>query len=82
MTTNRRSRIIDVVVGGIVGAIVGAIIAVNIVIYLGPDDGYESSPNDVFGQSALVGTIALAALLAGPIIGVLVARRVRDRRDT
>lgn len=82
MTTKGRSWIIDVVVGGIIGAIVGAVIAVNVVIYAGPDEGYESSLSDVFDHNAVVGTAALAVLVAGPIAGVVIARRTSSRRKT
>jgi len=61
--------------GFAVGSIVGAIVAVNIVIYAGPDSGYQSSIGDVFRHSAPVGVLAVAALVAGPVLGVMIARR-------
>lgn len=71
--------IIDLVIGGFVGLLIGAIVAVNIVIFLGPDEGYEASMNDVFADNPLVGVLALAALVGGPAYGVLLARRRRRR---
>lgn len=80
MTPQRRSWILDVVVGGLVGLVIAAIVAVNLVITAGPDQGYESSLGDVFDHSLVLGFLTLAVLIAGPIIGVVVARRVRSRR--
>lgn len=78
---NNRRRMIDTITGVIGGGIVGAIVAVNIVIYAGPDDGYESSIDDVFRHNVLIGVVTVAALIAGPILGVVVARRLRTRRS-
>lgn len=75
-----RGWIIDIVVGGIVGSIVGAIVAVNIVIYSGIDNGYEATLGDVFDQYPIVGVIAVAILLLGPLVGIGVARFLRGRR--
>lgn len=71
-------RAIDTALGVIVGGIVGFIVAVNVVIYAGPDSGYESSVDDVFRHSPLTGLVAATALLGGPIIGVVIVRR-RER---
>lgn len=65
------------IVGVVVGFVVGAIVAVNVVIYSGIDRGYEASPSDVFSQNPVAGILALAALIAGPVTGVYLARRVR-----
>jgi len=76
----RRRRLVALlvtIVGVVIGFGVGAIAAVNIVIYSGIDRGYEASPSDVFSQSPVVGILALAALVAGPITGAYLARRVR-----
>ena len=63
----RRGRLIDIVGGALLGGIVGAIAAVNFVIFLGPDAGYESSIRDVFADSVVVGilTVARTARRAG-----------------
>ncbi len=67
------------VAGGVVGAIVGAIVAVNVVIYAGPDTGYQSSIGDVFEHDVFVGFLTVTVLLAGPVTGVVIARRRRKR---
>lgn len=70
----------DGVVGGIVGGVIGAIVAVNVVIYAGIEGGYEASIPDVFRENTLVGVVTVAILVAGPVLGVVVARRRRRRR--
>lgn len=76
----RRGWLVDLLVGGIVGGVVGAIVAVNFVIYVGIDRGYEASIPDVFQQNVLAGIVTVAILVAGPVAGVVVARRLRARR--
>lgn len=68
-------RLRDTVVGGLVGAVVGAIVAVNVVIHTGVDRGYEASLPEVFRHSPVVGTVTVVILLAGPMVGAVVARR-------
>lgn len=87
MTTNiaekshgRRSRLIDIVAGGIGGGVVGAVIAVNVVIYSGIERGYEATIPEVFRENVFVGFVVVAILVAGPLIGVWAARRVRRQR--
>ena len=63
------------------GGIVGAIVAWNIAIYLGVPGGYEAGIGDVFAHSPLVGVLWLAALIAGPMVGVFVARNQRHKRE-
>ena len=65
--------------GAILGFIVGAIVAVNLVITAGVDRGYEASLAEVFGESAVLGVAVLAILVAGPIVGVYAARRIRRK---
>ncbi len=69
--------IIDVVGGGFVGILIGAIVAVNIVIFLGPEEGYEADLYEVFSDSPLVGMLALGALVGGPAFGIVLVRRLR-----
>jgi len=69
-----------VVVGGLVGGVVGAIVAVNLVIFAGIDGGYEASLPEVFEQSPLTGFGAVLVLVAGPVLGVIVARSMRRHR--
>lgn len=80
MVDRRRVWLVDAVVGGIVGGVVGAIVAVNFVIYVGIDRGYEASIADVFGQNMLAGIVTVTVLVAGPVLGVVVARRLRRKR--
>ena len=65
--------------GAILGFIVGAIVAVNVVITAGVDRGYEASLAEVFEESAVLGVAVLAILVAGPIVGVYAARRIRQK---
>ena len=71
---------VDVLVGGLIGAIVGAIVSVNIVIYSGVERGYQASPSEVFSHSPLVGMLSVLTFSAGPVAGILVARRQRRNR--
>jgi len=73
----RRGWVVDIVVGGIIGAICSAIVAVNFVIWVGPDQGYQSSIGDVFEHNLATGIVTVAILAAGPVLGVFVARRQR-----
>lgn len=75
MSMTRRRLAIRVVFGSVVGLVVGAIASVNVVIFGGIEDGYEASATEVFEQNALVGFIALVVLVAGPVIGVIIALR-------
>lgn len=71
---------IDLLVGGGVGVVVGWIVALNVMIYSGTDRGYETSLPAIFDQQPLVGFIVVGLVVAGPIIGVAMARRLRSRR--
>lgn len=73
MTTRR--RVVRVVFGALVGFIVGAIVAVNFVIAVGFDTGYESTIPEVFDQNLLVGMVTVLILAAGPVLGVIIAMR-------
>lgn len=75
-----RGWLVDLLAGGIAGGVVGAIVAVNIVIFAGIDRGYEATIPEVFRENAAVGVLAVAVLVAGPILGVLTARAIRRRR--
>lgn len=72
---------VDLVAGGIVGGVAGAIVAVNFVIYAGIERGYEATVPEVFRQSVVAGVITVAILVAGPAVGVWIARRLRRRRQ-
>ncbi|NND03867.1 MAG: hypothetical protein HKN91_13885 [Acidimicrobiia bacterium] len=76
-----REWLIDLLIGGILGGIAGAIVAVNVVIFSGIEDGYEASIPDVFRQNLFVGIVTVGILVAGPIVGVGVRRRMRARSN-
>jgi hypothetical protein len=59
----------------LVGGLLSVVVAVNLVIYLGVEGGYESTLGDVFAHSPLTGILVVGVLAAGPVIGVIVARR-------
>lgn len=71
---------VDIVTGALAGGVIAAVVAVNIVIYSGIERGYEATIPEVFRQSPIVGITTVAILAAGPILGVLAARRIRHRR--
>lgn len=75
-----RGWLIDLLVGGVTGGLAGAVVAVNVVIYSGIEDGYQASLSEVFEQNVAVGIVTVAILLAGPILGVVTARRLRRKR--
>jgi hypothetical protein len=75
-----RAWLVDLAVGGLVGGLVGAVAAVNLVIYTGIDQGYEASLVEVFEYSLIAGIVVVLVLLAGPVVGVVTARRLRRRR--
>ena len=80
MHPTTRGWIIDVSLGGLIGGVLGAIVAVNVVILSGIETGYESTVPEVFAYHPLLGTVVVAILVAGPLSGVLLARRARTVR--
>lgn len=66
-------------IGAVVGFVVGAVVALNLVIFSGIESGYESGLGDVFAYSPVLGTATVTVLVAGPILGILVARRTSRR---
>jgi hypothetical protein len=81
MRATTRDWTADVLVGGAVGLIVGAIVAINVVIASGVASGYEAGLDEVFDHSVVAGILTIAVLAAGPITGVVIARRLRRRRE-
>lgn len=81
MQPNTRGWIVDICIGGLIGGVLGAIVAVNVVIFSGIDRGYQSGITEVFDYNALLGVLVISILLAGPILGVRLARRARAIRD-
>ncbi|HEU4895743.1 MAG TPA: hypothetical protein VFT85_07885 [Acidimicrobiia bacterium] len=72
---------IDLAVGGLCGLIAGAIVAVNLIIFMGVEGGYEAGVGDVFSHSILLGILVISVLVAGPLCAVAYARLLRRRRD-
>lgn len=72
-----RGWLLDLVAGGLIGGLVGAIAAVNFVIYAGIEQGYEANLVEVFQHSRIAGIATVTILLAGPVLGVFAARRLR-----
>ena len=74
--TRTSTRWVAAVVGGIVGFVVGAIVAVNVMIFGGAPDGYQTSIADLFSHSPVLGVVVVAIFLAGPVVGVVLGLRV------
>lgn len=49
-------------------------------IYTGIEKGYEASLVEVFQHSLIAGIVTVMILVAGPVLGVLTARRLRRKR--
>ena len=77
----RSGWLVDVVVGGVAGGLVAVIVAMNLMIYLGPASGYETSLDQLFSHSLPAGLLVVVVLLTGPALGVLLARRRRRHRQ-
>jgi len=75
----KRERVIDLVFGLVGGAAVGAIVAVNLIITVGI--GYDVSLPEVYRANLLVGIITTIILVAGPILGVALMRKLRRDRN-
>jgi len=74
MTTSRSGWLVDVLVGGAAGGLVAVVVALNLMIYLGPESGYETSLGELFAQSLPAGILVIVVLVAGPVLGVVSAR--------
>lgn len=60
---------------------VAGIMAVNLIIYLGVESGYEAGLGDVFGHSVVLGIVAISVLVSGPVLGVTYLGRRGRHRD-
>lgn len=78
----RKAWMLDILIGGISGGLIGAVVAVNVVIYAGIERGYEATIPEVFRESVLVGSVVVAILVGGPLVGVWIARRLRRQRTS
>lgn len=76
-----RGWFVDLVVGGLAGLVIAWIVAVNLVIYLGVEGGYQAGPGDVFGHSVVLGIVVIGLVAAGLVLGVMYMRRQRQQRD-
>lgn len=76
-----RGWLVDLVVGGLGGLVIAWVVAVNLVIYLGVEGGYQAGPGDVFEHSWILGIVVVAVLSAGPVLAVSYMRRQRRQRD-
>lgn len=76
-----RGWFVDLVVGGLGGLVIAGIVAVNLVIYLGVEDGYQAGLGDVFAHSVVLGILVVGVVVAGPALGVTYMRRQRRQRD-
>lgn len=76
-----RGWFVDLVVGGLGGLVIAGIVAVNLVIYLGVEGGYQAGLGDVFGHSVVLGTLVIGVVVGGPVLGVTYMRRQRQQRD-
>ena len=63
------------------GFVVAVIVILNLHILVGLKNGYAASPADVFEWSVLLGVVDIALLVAGPVLGIVAASRLR-RRDS
>lgn len=75
-----RRWLFDHTLGAIAGAVAGAVIAVNIIIFSGISQRYETTIPQVFDESPTVGVIVLAMLIGGPVVGVYLASKFRSGR--
>lgn len=62
-------------IGALVGLVLGAILSVNVVIFGGAPDGYQTSIPDLFAYSPILGTVALGLLVAFPVAGAILGFR-------
>lgn len=72
-----RGWLVDLAFGGVAGALVAAVVAVNFVIFIGVERGYEASLVEVFEHNLIGGISTVAILVTGPVVGVVAARRRR-----
>lgn len=57
------------VVDTAVGVVVGSVAAVNFMIYVGIEGGYEAIIVEVFRQNTLVGVVTMKLLIGCPVFG-------------
>lgn len=72
---------VDLFSGGLAGFAVAWIVAVNLVILVGVDRGYQAGVDEIFRHSTMLGVAVVGVILLGPIFGVSLLRSRRRRRD-
>ena len=48
----------------------GVIIAVNLVIFLGPETGYETPIDELFQLNPVLGVVVVTVLVVSPVAGI------------
>lgn len=79
-THSTRQWAVDIFAGGLLGMLFGWVVAVNVVIFSGVEGGYQAGVAEIFDKSFLLGVVVLIIFFAGPVLGVVVARRRRMLR--
>lgn len=64
---------------GVAGLVLAVVMVLNLNIFLGPPDGYMSSPRDVVEHSVVLAAVDVLLLVGGP--GLAVGATLRLRRD-
>ncbi len=64
--------------GALCGLVVGVIVVLNLNILAGLEDGYASTPRQVLDMSALLALAEIMLLIAGPVLGALIAVRLQS----
>ncbi len=72
-----RAWLADLLVGTVVGLVAGAILALNLMIFLGVEGGYEANIGEAFDHSLFAGLAVVSALIGAPVAGVMWRRRRR-----
>lgn len=66
------------VLGGLAGGVVAVIAALNVIIFSGMSQGYETPLPQVFRENLFVGLVVVALLVAGPVVGAWLMGRRRS----
>ncbi len=65
--------------GALSGLVVGVIVVLNLNILAGLEDGYAATPRQILDMSAILALAEIMLLIAGPVLGTLVALKLRSR---
>lgn len=72
--------VLGTAIGILAGAVVAFIVEINLVIFSGIERGYEATLPDMFAENRLIGVLAVAILVAGPVAGGIWGFRMASRR--